>query len=121
MFSRGGGCLMGAKWTTWKKRRKNAVNFLTAERNTLNREAFFREEKERVKKYDELIDFLNALEFNEYAKVCPMCKKPMYAIAKVDSCSFYGVGKANSDTVGLTHNLQISHCYACGFTTVSGF
>ena len=111
----------GQKWPVWKKRRKSAINFLTAERNMLNREAVFKEEKERVKRYDELIDFINALEFNEYAKVCPMCKKPMYAIAKVEPCCFYGVGEADPNGVGLIHKLQISHCYECGFTTVDGF
>ena len=123
-FSRGGDYLSGAKgqkWPAYKTRRRRAVRFLTAERNILNREAVFKEEKERVKQYDETIDFLNALDFSEYAKVCPMCKEPLYAIADVEPACFNGVGDADPYWVGLIHRLRISHCYGCGFTTVDGF
>lgn len=106
------------QWSPFKLKRRRILRFLIAERNRLNNEVVFEEDAEKVKQYDEVIKFLQCLDYNPYNKKCPVCGSRHFTEGVAEGVGFYG---RNDENDGKIEILTITHCLDCGWYQIEGW
>lgn len=105
------------QWSGYKKKRRKVLQFLVGEQNRVKHEAFFDEDFERVKQYQEAIDFINTLEFSHKVyRNCPMCNSTIMQLTEMPVEVVNA--QRHRDYIKYHKTLKLYMCRDCGFYAV---
>lgn len=109
------GNVAGAKWIPWKKERWAIVKHFRNERDKLAQEAVFKEDVERLRWYDRMLNFVGNLDYHLKSNACPLCHSKNLVHGYVDSVEFEGI---EDKDMGQIENVDLIRCLSCGFITL---
>lgn len=110
--------IKGHKWNKWRKIRMSVVKTIAEEYNRALHSAIFDEDKERVNKLKEALDFINAFQNNRTYMLCPMCGSRLFQQAIVHNVNFDNEKYNNYPQYKLQEHydeLHIAKCKNCGW------
>lgn len=113
--------IKGTKWSKWKKIRQTVVKTIAQEYNEALHTSIFKEDKERVMRLKEALDFVNAFQNTRFHFTCPMCGSRLFNIAKVHDVNFDNEQYGNYPQYKLQEHydeLTICKCRNCGWYTI---